>query len=383
MQRLRFLGLTCWSVAACVCGSAVQARPADRPVSCPRDGYCCPYGLGQWEGRPHRYVYGEYGYGEGGDASPAMTAPLPLVLDETQGPVGAQRAPGQFYDDIGNSNFDCPYDREAHPAAATERASDNHPACRGEETCDSQSCDEGLAGECGAGEGGGNEAAPLGGLEATMSHWRHSAGLWIVDHLNAESDGLDETVAGELDWSAIAAEIESREAEVDIQGPPPDSGACRGDSHEESQEPGRVRQWCGEVWGAVRSAATRFSQGVGRLAERISPEPATTADEAAGETEVETPVETIEPHIEAVRPRLPDYFLPAFGSPWDGEALNALRQKTRGITTALTAYGRQGFSCFGRREPAWDRRAVRPACACREIRKKWLAGMAGGKYNGP
>ncbi len=313
MQRLRFLGLA-WGVAACVTGSVVEARLAERPVACLRDGYCCPYGLGQWEGRPHRYVYDDHGYDAGG-ASPAITAPLPIVVDEPHGAVGTQAPSGQFYDDIENSNFDCPYYRQ--PQAAAEREpveAGNHPACRGEEPCERHWCEEGAVEEGAAGETTADEDDSAVGLPRTLSVWQHSAGLWIVEHLNAESDGLDETVASEPDWATIADEIERHEAELDVQGPPPDSGACHDGAKREPYEPGRVYEWCGELWTSLRSATLRVAQGFGWLAERMAA-PTTVAREHAAETDVET----VEPRIETARPPLPDYFLPAFGSPWDGE----------------------------------------------------------------
>ena len=409
MQRMRFLGLAWWSVAACcsLTATAAHARVADRPASAlyPLDGYCCPYGLGQWQGRPHRYVYGDSVNGDsvhraGADASPAAAAPRPFVVDQTRAAVGTQTPPGDFYDDVGGSNFDCPHFREPSPATtedadatpnAAEDAAQNHAACRGEDPCETEPfCEMPADGD-----------SPLRSLEESLADWRHSAGQWIVQHLNAESDGLDETEAGELDWAAIASQMEGNQAAGNVEDatdaaertgegrreskeeedadekdgdwfsprrrgrdtgppvqPPPgdeddtyhgpyqrwegrqqvDPGIvdpqtvdrshddCRGDGcdvhpnswdvNDEPCQPGRLRQWCGHVWGALRGAAQDASRRLGQLSEEVLAAPTTPGDQEAGHDETGNGAR---PQTEATRPPLPDDFLPAFGSPWDGD----------------------------------------------------------------
>ncbi len=440
MQRMRFLGLA-WSVAACcsLTAAAAHTRVADRPTVAlyPLDGYCCPYGLGQWQGRPHRSVYGDSVYGDamngdavngdsvhrdGDDPSPKAAAPRPFVVDETRSAVGTQTPPRDFYDDVDGSNFDRPQLREP-PAAATEDAAQdatpnatpsaapnaaedtaqNHAACRGEEPCETEPfCEMPADGD-----------SPLRSLEESLADWRHSAGQFVVQHLNAESDGLDETEAGELDWAAIASQMEGHEAAGSVKGaadaaertgegsreskeeedaegkdgdwfsprrrdrdsvppvqPPPadeddtyhgpyhrwegrqevepgivepgvvdpqavdpqtvdrSHDECRGDgcdvrpnSWDVNDEPGRLRQWCGHVWGALRHAAQDVSRRLGQLSEEVLAAPTPPGDQEAGHDEAghdETDNGT-KPQTEATRPPLPDYFLPAFGSPWDGD----------------------------------------------------------------
>src|SRR5207302_486864 len=142
-------------------------------------------------------------------------------------------------------------------------------------------------------------------LEEALADWRHSAGTWVVNHLNAEQDGLGGTVAGDLDWSAVAAEMSRRRGEVSSVSP---ANIDREDTHggddcdveanvgaEASQETGALRQWCGQVWQSVRDAA----QNVSRQLEQWSDE-ATAAQDRA----IAVPSESEPPRVdEAAKPR--------------------------------------------------------------------------------
>jgi hypothetical protein len=350
---MRFLGLATGLAACCLAATATQAGVADRPASarCPLDGYCCPYGLGQWEGRPHRYVHRD-----GAETSSAASAaPLPFLVDPTRAVVGSQAPRHEFYDDVGDSNFDRP--AYVEPAAEPQDAEEvpaNHPACQGEQLCETEPTCELPT----------DEGAALRGLEESLADWHHSAGQWVVEQINAEADGLEETAAEELDWAAIASQREGHEVGAqarpdggegrerqgeedaddwfrprrgDREALPPvrppqgedDDDTYQGPYHrweggsrresvpadpwranEAAYEPGRLRQWCGQTWEALRSAAHDIGKRLEQLSEEVTAGPSSSPDKA-GEPE--------SPRIHTARPPLPDYFLPAFGSPWDGE----------------------------------------------------------------
>jgi hypothetical protein len=373
MHRTSFRSLY-WGVAACwLCTPLAVARVADRPTASARaiDAVCCPYGLGQWIGGPHSYVHGD----AGGDAEDCGSLPAPvntqLVAEDTQLPRH------EFYEDVDGDNFDCPYRRNhCHAGDASDEPQD--PAQQEEASRTSDECHRGQSwadGECGERQslevvGDAywlHEEDAARSTEEVLSDWRHSAGDWVVNHLNTQNDGLEEGEAGDLDWSVIAIEAERRktyytdsrpdraaEGADDTEGtwfrrprrhhdaPPPveppnlegddthrgpyyHTDPCHGHGHGEDecdvhgnvgdlgkpQEPGRFRQWCGQVWQAVQEAAEEAGQRLERMAE----------DAMSGPEVSEQPGMEYgpEPSANPSRPPLPDYFLPAFGSPWDGE----------------------------------------------------------------
>jgi hypothetical protein len=319
--------------------TSADARLADRPSPAlgPADGYCCPYGLGQWQGRPHRFVHADAAEA----SSPADTSILDgpstagPVVDETHGSVGAQHGAHDFYGDIDGSNFDCPHDAWPCHTARPDRPDESDDSWQADQR-DEDAADDAAWGD------------------ETFADWRYCAGHWVVDQLNAEQDGLDETQAVEPDWAAMARKASLDGSPVSLEGDD-DSPRC-GDEQEDmdgadgdwfappgaprrlrpvqppsvdeddtyrgpyhrtqvdkgASEPGRFRQWCGQLWQTIQEAGQEMSRRLGRLAEGAIP-----ASEARPSTH--TTAEPAERQAVPAGPPLPDYFLPAFGSPWDGE----------------------------------------------------------------
>jgi hypothetical protein len=324
-------------------------------------------------------------HGEGTDSA----EPSSRSLDQAAVAAGDAQQPGrEFYDDVEDSNFDCPYYHDgrnhcppsaeyyelAEPEDSKDRveSGDVGEASVFDEPCEVEANCEGWCDD----DNALRSVNALCSVEDALSDWRHSAGNWVVLHLNAGSDGLEETEAGELDWTAVAAEAR-REQAVHTESPSDHAWDCgeenrscgeqedaedadgdwlrphrrgheatlpvdpsghendtyygpyqrtdpchglnddwrnvrdeAGDDLGESRQPGRLRQWCGEAWQAVKEAAQQAGRRLEQMAEEALNQPK--ADENPG---VE---DAAEPRADQSQPPLPDYFLPQFGSPWDG-----------------------------------------------------------------
>src|SRR5262249_26821098 len=143
--------------------------------------------------------------------------------------------------------------------------------------------------------------------------------------------------ATELDWGAIAEEMARRESPVSSEQPAGSDHSTTSPSRaidddcdvegnitsaaDEAREPGVLSQWCGQIWQAARDAAANFSERLDQWTEEaLAAEGDKPSPSEAQESESREHVdEASKPRNEKACPGLPNYFLPAFGSPWDGD----------------------------------------------------------------
>src|SRR5207247_2074085 len=157
----------------------------------------------------------------------------------------------EFYHEIGGSNFDCPRSPGEEESGRPES--------------ESQAIEESAACQADPAE------VTLRPLDEALADWRHSAGAWVVNQLNAQQCGIGEAEAEDLDWAAVAEEISRQQvalsdaslddAGCDVEGNVP--WGSDEPSESTSEEPGALRQWCAEAWQAVREGSEGISRQVG------------------------------------------------------------------------------------------------------------------------